>query len=65
MSPYLCFISFLYLDLYAVYSFYDVLEGIYTGLIKTDIGKWNSGGYFHRACAICEKSWWKVPEKSG
>ena len=25
----------------------------------------NSDGYFHRACAICEKSWWKVPEKSG
>ena len=22
-------------------------------------------GYFHRACAICAKSWWIVPEKSG
>ena len=38
---------------------------IYTGLIKTEIGNWNSDGYFHRACVICEKSWWKVPEKSG
>ena len=37
---------------------------IYTGLIKTEIGNWNSDGYFHRACAICEKSWWKVREKS-
>ena len=35
---------------------------IYTGLIKTEIGNWNSDVYFHRACAICEKSWWKVPE---
>ena len=38
---------------------------IYTGLIKTEIGNWNSDGYFNQACAICEKSWWKVPEKSG
>ena len=39
---------------------------IYTSLIKTEIGTdWNSGGYFHRACAICEKSWWKAPENSG
>ena len=29
-------------------------EVIYTGLIKTEIGNWNSDGYFHRACAICE-----------
>ena len=27
---------------------------VYTGLIKTEIGKWNSDGYFQRACAICE-----------
>ena len=33
---------------------------IYTGLIKTEISNWNYDGYFHRACAICEKSWWKV-----
>ena len=38
---------------------------IYTGLIKTEIDNWNSDGYFHRACAICEKSWWKVPGKFG
>ena len=38
---------------------------IYTGLIKIEIGIWNSDGYFDRACAICEKSWWKVPKKSG
>ena len=38
---------------------------IYTGLIKTEIGNWNSDGYFYRARAICKKSWWKVPEKSG
>ena len=34
-------------------------EVIYTGLIKTEIGNWNSDGYFHRACAICEKFWGK------
>ena len=34
-------------------------------LIKTEVGKWNSDGYFHRACAIWEKSWWKVLGKSG
>ena len=38
---------------------------IYTGLIKTEIGNWNSDDYFHGACAICEKSWWKNQEKSG
>ena len=27
---------------------------IYTGMIKTEIGNWNSDGYFHRACAICD-----------
>ena len=25
---------------------------IYTGQIKTEIGNWNSDGYFHLACAI-------------
>ena len=48
-----------------VFNFMMCLKVIYTGLIKTEIGNWNSDGYFHRACAICEKSWWKVPEKSG
>ena len=33
---------------------------ISTSLIKTEIDNRNSDGYFHRACAICEKSWWKV-----
>ena len=28
---------------------------IYSGLIKTEIGNWNSDDYFHRACAICKK----------
>ena len=31
----------------------------------TEIGDWNSDGYFHRACAIYEKTRQKVPEKSG
>ena len=39
------------------------LKVIYTGLIKTEIGNWNSDGYFHRASAIYEKSCWKVLEK--
>ena len=25
---------------------------IYAGLIKTEIGNWNSDGYFNRACAL-------------
>ena len=25
---------------------------IYRGLIKTEIGNWNSDGYFHQACTI-------------
>ena len=27
---------------------------IYASLIVSEIGNWNSDGYFHRACAICE-----------
>ena len=38
------------------------LKVIYTCLTKTEIDNWNSDGYFHRACAISEKSRWKVPE---
>ena len=38
---------------------------IHTGLIKTEIGNWNSDVYFHQVCAICKKSWWKAPEISG
>ena len=45
-----------------VFNFMMCSKVIYTGLIKTEIGNWNSDGYFHRACAICEKSGWKVPE---
>ena len=48
-----------------VFNFMMCSNAIYTGLIKTEIGNWNSDGYFHRACAICKKTWWKVPEKSG
>ena len=48
-----------------VFNFMMCSKVIYTGLIKTEISNWNSDGYFHRACAICEKSWWKVPQKSG
>ena len=48
-----------------VFNFMMCSKVIYTGLIKTEIGNWNSDGYFHRACAICEKSLWKVTEKSG
>ena len=48
-----------------VFNFMMCSKVIYTGLIKTGICNWNSDGYFHRACAICKKSWWKVPEKSG
>ena len=48
-----------------VFNFMMCPKVIYTGLMKTEIGNWNSDGYFHRACAICENSWWKVPEKSG
>ena len=48
-----------------VFNFMMCLKVIYTGLIKTEIRNWNSDGYFHLACAICEKSWWKVPEKYG
>ena len=39
-----------------------LLSVIYTGLIKTEIDNWNLDGYFHRACALCEKSWRKVQE---
>ena len=45
-----------------VFNFMMCLKVIYSGLIKTEIDNWNSDGYFHRACAICEKSWlefWK------
>ena len=45
---------------WAVYTI--LLKGDIYSLIKTELGKWNSDGYFHRACAICEKSWWNVPE---
>ena len=48
-----------------VFNFTMYSNVIYTGLIKTEIGNWNFDCYFHRACAICEKSWWKVPGKSG
>ena len=48
-----------------VFNFMMCLKAIYTGLIKTEIGNWNSDGYFHGVIAICEKSWWKVPVKSG
>ena len=48
-----------------VFSFMMCSKVIYTGLITTEIGNWNSDGYFDRACAISEISWWKVPEKSG
>ena len=48
-----------------VFNFIICSKVIYTGLIKTEIGNWNSDGYFHRACAILEKSCWKVPGKSG
>ena len=48
-----------------IFNFMMCSKEIYTGLIKTEIGNWNSVGYFHRNCAICKKSWWKVPEKSG
>ena len=41
-----------------VFTFMMCSKVIYTGLIKTEIGNWNSDGYFHRACAICEKSLW-------
>ena len=39
-----------------VFNFMICSKVIYTGLIKTETSKWNSEGYFHRACAICEKS---------
>ena len=48
-----------------VFNFMMCWKVIYTGLIKTEIGNWNSDGYFHWAWAICENSWWKVPVKSG
>ena len=48
-----------------VFNFMMCSKVIYTGLIKSEIGNCNSDGYFHRACAIGEQSWWKVSEKSG
>ena len=52
--------------LVCVFNFMMCSKVIYTGLIKTEIGNWNSVGYFHRACEIYDKkSWWKVSEKSG
>ena len=39
-----------------VFNFMMCPKVIDTGLIKTEIGNWNSDGFFHRACAICEKS---------
>ena len=48
-----------------VFNFMMCSKVIYTCLIKTEIGNRNSNGYFHRACAIWEKSWRKVSEKSG
>ena len=48
-----------------VFNFMMCLKVIYTDLIKTEIGNWNSDGYYDRAGAICEKSLWKVPENSG
>ena len=48
-----------------VFDFMMCSKVIYTGLIKTEMDNWASDGYFHLAFAICEKSWWKVPEKSG
>ena len=38
-----------------VFNFMMCSQVIYTGLIKTEVGNWNSHGYFHRLCAICEK----------
>ena len=52
-------------DLGCVFNFMMCSKVIYTGLIKIEIGNWNSDGYFHQACAICEKSWWKVSGKTG
>ena len=37
---------------------------IYKGLIKTEIGNWNSDGYFHRACAISGKILVESPQKN-
>ena len=37
-----------------VFSLIMCSNVIYRGLIKTEIGNWNSDGYFHGACAICE-----------
>ena len=31
-----------------VFNFMMCSKVIYTGLIKTEIGNWNSGGYFHQ-----------------
>ena len=43
-----------------------MLEGdIYTGLIKNEIGNWNSDGYFLRACSMCEKFCWKSRKNLG
>ena len=41
-----------------------MLEGIYTGLIKTEIGNWNSDSYFYLACAIYEKLLVEMPRKN-
>ena len=48
-----------------VFNFMMCSKVIYTGPIKTEIGNRNSDSYFHRACAVCEKYWWKFQEKSG
>ena len=48
-----------------VFNFMTCSKVLYTGLIKTEIDDWNFDGYFHRACAICEKFWCKVLEISG
>ena len=37
-----------------VFNFMMCLKVIYTDLIKTEIGNWNSDYHFQRACAICE-----------
>ena len=55
----------IYVVLGCVFNLTMCSKVIYTCLIKTEIDNWNSDGYFHRAYAICEKSWWKVPGKSG
>ena len=46
-----------------VLNFMMCSKVIYTGLIMTEIDNWNSDGYFHRACVICEKIFVDSPGK--